>query len=233
MRNARGVVFCFPFAGGGATFYRPWAQLAPPSLAICPVQLPGREERLFEQPFDRMQPLVAAAADELLPFLDRRYALFGHSMGALVAYELAQALRARGAPAPLHLFVSGAPAPHRAAEIVPIFDLPEEPFMAALRRYGGLPDEVLQSRELLDLLLPRLRVDLAVTGTYVWSDRPPLAFPITAFGGEEDVTVSPDVVKAWREHTVAAFDAHMFPGGHFFLSAAARHVVARITDAIL
>ena len=232
-RQARAVIFCFPFAGGGASFYRAWAPHVPPSIVLCPVQLPGREERLFERPFDRMEPLVAAATAELLPVLPGRYALFGHSMGALIGYELAQALRERGAPPPAHLFVSGAPAPHRAAEVEPIYDLqPQERFIDALGRYGGLPEEVLRSRELLDLLLPRLRADLAVTGTYVWSERPPLPCPITAFGGEDDATVRRDAVEAWGEHTIAAFQTKFFPGAHFFLSAAAPQVMATMVEAL-
>lgn len=230
--GGQGAVFCLPFAGGGASFYRAWGKLVPPSIALCPVQLPGREERLFEPTFDRMQPLVDAAATALLPFLPIRYVLFGHSMGALVAYELAQTLRDRGAPLPLHLFVSGAPAPHRAEELEPIYGLPEEQFLAALTRYGGLPDEVLRSRELLDLLLPRLRADLAVTGTYTYTARPPLTCPITAFGGDADPNVPRDTVDAWREHTLGAFDSELFPGGHFFVSAVAPHVVARIAAAL-
>jgi medium-chain acyl-[acyl-carrier-protein] hydrolase len=229
----QGVAFCLPFAGGGASFYRAWAQFVPPSIALCPVQLPGREERLFEQPFDRLQPLVAAAADELLPFLPNRYVLFGHSMGALVSYELAQALRDRGAPLPLHLFVSGAPAPHRAGESEPIYALPEDQFLAALARYGGLPEEVLRSRELLNLLLPRLRADLAVTGTYTYTARPPLDCPITAFGGSDDPAVPRDTLEAWGEHTLGAFEAELFPGGHFFVNAIARHVVTRIAAALV
>jgi medium-chain acyl-[acyl-carrier-protein] hydrolase len=207
--------------------------MAPRSIALCPIQPPGREERLFEQPFDRMEPLVAAAVDELLPVLPPRYALFGHSMGAMMAYEVAQSLRERGAPPPAHLFASGAPAPHRAAEIEPIFDVqPQERFIAALERYGGLPDEVLRSRELLALLMPRLRADLAVTGTYLWRERPPLLSPITAFGGQDDATVGRGALEAWREHTVAAFAARLFPGGHFFLSSAARTILTSMADAL-
>jgi medium-chain acyl-[acyl-carrier-protein] hydrolase len=229
--TVRGVVFCLPFAGGGASFYRAWAPFAPPSIALCPVQLPGREERLLERPFDRMSTVVEAAAGELEPFLPERYVLFGHSMGAMICYELVHALRERGAPPPLHLFVSGAPAPHRTSEIAPIYDLPEERFLAALGRYGGLPDEVLRSRELLDLLIPRLRADLAVTGTYVYRDRPPLVCPITAFGGDADVTVSTSAVEAWCEHTIRAFSSEIFPGGHFFLSGVERRILARISAA--
>jgi medium-chain acyl-[acyl-carrier-protein] hydrolase len=226
-------VFCLPFAGGGASFYRPWAQLAPKSVAIVPVQPPGREDRLLETSFDRMPELVLAAADALTPFLRQPYALFGHSMGGMIAYELVQELRRRRAPMPMHLFVSGAPAPHVAAQIPPIYHLPESQLLAEIRRrYRGLPDEVLASRELLDLLLPRLRADLAVTGTYLYRDSPPLTCPITAFGGSADETVTPAMIAAWREHTVMAFESEIFPGGHFFLTDFASRIVSTLERAV-
>src|ERR1700759_5440128 len=164
--SARGNALCLPFAGGGASFYRAWAPLAPAGVAIRPVQLPGREERMGERPIDRMAALVQAAADGMMSSLDTPYVLFGHSMGALVAFELAHALRERGAPPPVHLFVSGSPSPKLAELVTPIFQLPGEQFFEAVRHFGGLPDEVLRSPELIALLMPRLRADLAVTGTY-------------------------------------------------------------------
>ena len=226
-------VFCFPFAGGGASFYRPWTRLAPPTITLVPVQPPGREERLFEKSFESMPEIVSAAADALVPFLRAPYALFGHSMGGMIAYELIQELRRRGAQLPMHLFVSGAPAPHVAAQIPAIYHLEEPELVGEIRRrYQGLPDEVLQSRELLDLLLPRLRADLSVTGTYVYRDSPPLSCPITAFGGESDETVRPDMIEAWREHTVSAFRAEIFPGGHFFLTESASRILSIVGEAL-
>ncbi|HEU4889422.1 MAG TPA: alpha/beta fold hydrolase [Thermoanaerobaculia bacterium] len=231
--NGHPLVFCLPFAGGGASFYHPWAQLAPKSFSMIAVQPPGREDRLFERSFERMPDLVAATADALIPFLHSPYALFGHSMGGMLAYELAQELRRRNAPLPMHLFVSGAPAPHVAGQIPPIYHLPEPQLLDEIRRrYRGLPDEVLQSRELLDLLLPRLRADLAVTGTYVYRDSPPLTCPITAFGGEDDETVTPAMIAAWREHTVTSFRSEMFPGGHFFVSNVASRIIAALAEGV-
>ncbi|HYM62407.1 MAG TPA: alpha/beta fold hydrolase [Thermoanaerobaculia bacterium] len=227
---SRADVFCFPFAGGGASYYRAWAPKAPASITLRPVQLPGREERMGEAPFDRMPRLVEALADGLARDLDRSYALFGHSMGALVCYELAQELRRRGERLPAHLFVSGAPAPHLAPLVVPIYDLPGERFYAEIRRFGGLPDEVWRSEELLALLMPRFRADLAVTGTYAYTERPPLDCPITAFGGEEDETVSLASIEGWREHTVKAFRRELFPGGHFFLNEFGPRILAVIGD---
>jgi len=225
-------VFCFPFAGGGASLFRAWMQFAPRTIAICPLQPPGREERFVEKPFDSMEGIVAAATNALLPHVAHPYALFGHSMGALASFEIIHALRERGAPLPLHLFVSGAPAPQLASRIPSIYDLPREEFLPAVQRYGGVPDEVMQSQELLELLIPRLRADLAVTGTYVYRERPQLAIPITAFAGLDDDIVTPDLVEAWQKQTTAAFKFHPFRGGHFFITQESREIVLMLARAL-
>lgn len=226
-------VFCLPFAGGGASFYRAWTPLVPDTFTLVPVQPPGREERLFEKSFRSMPELVDATADALVPYLRTPYAVFGHSMGGMIAYEFIQELRRRGAPLPMHLFVSGAPAPHVAAQIPAIYHLPEPELVDEVRRrYQGFPEEVLQSRELLDLLLPRLRADLSVTGTYSPRDSPPLSCPITAFGGHSDQTVTPEMIEAWREHTVSTFRAELFPGGHFFLTDFVSRILSTIGEAV-
>jgi medium-chain acyl-[acyl-carrier-protein] hydrolase len=225
-------VFCLPFAGGGASFYRAWMQFAPGSIAICPLQPPGREERFVEAPFDSMDALVRAATGALMPHLAQPYALFGHSMGALASFEIVHALRERGAPLPVHLFVCGAPAPQHASHIPSIYNLPEDEFLAGVQRYGGVPDEVMRSRELLDLLIPRLRADLAVTGTYVYRERPPLTLPITAFAGLDDDIVTPDIVEAWREQTTSAFTFTTFRGGHFFIAEEARRIILMLARAL-
>lgn len=226
--HSRASVFCFPYAGGGASYFRAWAPLARGDVAFVPVQPPGREERFTETPFDRLADFVSAAADALGPLLGTPYALFGHSMGALVAFELAHELLRRGAPQPLHLYVSGAPAPQRSHEVPAIHHLPREEFLQALRRYRGMPDEVLNHQELMDLMLPRLKADFAVTGTYVYPGHPPLPIPITAFGGADDETVTPPMIEAWREQTAMPFAHRIFPGGHFFLTDHARDVIAAI-----
>jgi medium-chain acyl-[acyl-carrier-protein] hydrolase len=229
--GARVNVFCFPFAGGGASFFRARVTLAPPNIALCGVQLPGREERMGERPFERMPDLVQAALEMLLPELEHPFAFFGHSMGALVAYELAHALRERGGPLPRHLFLSGSRAAH-IEDLTPVHELPEEQFVTAIRRFGGLPDEVLQSRELLRSLLPRMRADLAVTGTYVYPPRPPLPCPITAFGGSDDEVVSVADLEAWCNHTTGGFHCEVFPGGHFFLVDQAAALMSRVGEAL-
>jgi surfactin synthase thioesterase subunit len=179
-----------------------------------------------------MGDLVAAAVEGLLPIARPPYALFGHSMGGMVSYEITQELIRRGAPLPAHLFVSATPAPHLASTLPAIHDRPREQFLQEVQRYRGLPDEVLRSPELLELILRRLRADLAVTGTYSYVERPPLPIPITAFSGSDDAIVTPATTEAWREHTVTTFHHQRFPGGHFFLAELAPKVVSILAQAL-
>lgn len=224
------TLFCFPYAGGGASFYRGWPSRAP--LSICPVQLPGREERAAEPAFDAMDGVVEAAADALGPHLDQPYAFFGHSMGAMIAFELAHLLRERRAPAPRHLFVSGTPSPPRAARMTPLHHLPDEQLIERIRDFGGMPDQILASRELVALFLPRFRSDFTITGTYRYTDKPPLTCPITVLGGAADPVTTMEELEEWREFTVARCEVELFAGGHFFLAAASDAVVSRLVRSL-
>jgi surfactin synthase thioesterase subunit len=216
--DARLRVFCLPYAGGGASIYRPWVRHLPAEVQVCPIQLPGREERLSETPVTRVPLLVASVAEALTPHLDLPYVLFGHSLGALLAFELARELRRRELPGPKHLFVSAARAPHLSPREHAIHDLPETEFIAELcRRYGSMPTAVLQSAELMALLLPILRADLALLETYQHGVEPPLACPIGALTGTEDPHVRREEVAAWREHTAGGFTLQLLPGGHLYL----------------
>lgn len=215
--NARVRLFCFPYAGGGALIYRSWQEGFPPSIEVCPVQLPGRGERMSERPFSRIEPLVEAAAEALLPFFDRPFAFFGHSMGAAIGYELAHLLRREKASTPIHLFASGHSAPHIRNRPVITYDLPDDEFIKELRTLQGTPEDVFQHPELLDLMIPLLRADFEVSETYSGSDHPPLDCPITAFGGREDTEVGPEKIEAWGEHTNGVFSSHILPSGHFFI----------------
>ena len=215
--RARLRLLCLPHAGGGASAFRGWADALPAEVEVCPVQLPGREDRLAEPPFDRLAPLVQALADAVEPLLSLPFAVFGHSNGALVGFELARALRARGRPQPVHLFASGRRAPDLPPDRPPIHSLPEADFLAELEELGGLPRELLEHRELLELLLPMLRADVAVHETYRFQEQPPLACPITAYAGVADPKVSRPQVEAWARHTAGRFTLRTFPGGHFYL----------------
>lgn len=221
-------LFCFPYAGVGASCYRAWPALLPPEFELCAVQLPGREGRLREPPFRSLSELADAAAAGLEPHLDRPYAFFGHSMGALVAFEVARRLRWVGRTGPRWLFASGRRGPRVPDRDPPIAHLPDAEFVAAIRRrYDGIPDQVLEHRELLELLLPGLRVDIAALETYVYRPGEPLDCPLTVFGGVADATTREDL-DAWRAETRGAFELEMLPGGHFFVQDARPQVVERV-----
>jgi medium-chain acyl-[acyl-carrier-protein] hydrolase len=215
--RARLRLFCLPHAGGGASAFRAWADALPPEVDVCPVQLPGRENRVAEPAFDRAPPLVEALADALEPLLALPFALFGHSNGALVGFELARTLRMRGRPGPAHLFASGRRAPHLPSGRPPTHHLPDAEFLADLQELGGIPPQILEHRELLEVLLPTLRADVAIHETYEFGEQPPLACPITAYGGLADPKVSREQLQAWDRHTAASFVMRLFPGGHFYL----------------
>jgi medium-chain acyl-[acyl-carrier-protein] hydrolase len=215
--RARVRLFCFPYAGGGASPFRAWAGGLPPEVELCPVQLPGRESRLGEPAYTRLAPLVAALVTALRGHLDKPYAFFGHSLGALLAFELVRALRRAGAPPPRHLFVSGYRAPHLPDPEPPLHMLPGPALWDELRRLNGTPPEVLDNAELRRLIEPTLRADFAIDETYVYTPDEPLACPISAFGGLVDTDVSGEMLAAWRRHTHDSFALRMLPGDHFFI----------------
>jgi len=231
--NARLRLFCFPYAGGGASIYNRWPPLLPPQVEVVGVQLPGRESRLAEAPYAEMGPLVDRLAEVLPPYMDLPFALFGHSNGGLMAFELARRLRAEGRPMPLHLFVSGRPAPQVALTEPPVHDLPHDEFMAALRRFGGTPEEVLQHAEMMELIIPMLRADFSLGETYRYAPAPPLDVPLSAYAGARDAEVPVWQVEAWKEQTRAEFRFVEFSGGHFFLHEDQALVTRRLSDELL
>lgn len=211
-------LFCLPHAGAGAAAFRRWQEHLP-GIAVCPVRLPGRETRAAEQPFTRMAPLVEALGEAILPWAAQPFALFGHSMGAGVAFELARWLRRRGAPLPACLLVSGARAPQFRLDWTPPPEPTEAELLAQVRRLEGLPEEALEDSELIRLVLPALRADTTLYRTYAYMEEPPLACPIRAFGGEADPNITREHLEAWGLQTTAGFALRTFPGGHFYLHA--------------
>jgi medium-chain acyl-[acyl-carrier-protein] hydrolase len=214
--QARLRLFCFPYAGNGASIYRTWSDGLPADVEVCPVQFPGRGTRLMETPFTQLTPLVQALAQALVPILDKPFAFFGHSLGALVGFELARQLRRQSGVQPVRLFVAADRAPQLPHRDRPIHVLPEEEFLVELRRLDGIPGKVLEEVELMQVMLPILRADLAVYETYVYSAEPPLNCPISTFGGLQDHRVSCGDLEAWRDQTSASFSLRVFPGDHFF-----------------
>lgn len=210
-------LFCFHYAGGGASVFRTWSYSLPQSVEVCAIEFPGRGMRRRESPFTQLEPLVQHLASPLLPYLDKPFAFFGHSMGGLVSFELTRLLRREYGVSPVHLFVSGHRAPQVPDPNPPIHALPESEFLQELRRFNGTPEAVLENAELMQLFLPTLRADFAVVETYAYAPELPLDCPITAFGGLQDREVSCNELEAWREQTNASFVLEMFPGDHFFL----------------
>lgn len=215
--NAGLRLFCFPYAGGNSFIFRPWLNYLPTDVELCAIELPGHGTRMAETPLTQMTALVAAIASDLLPHLNKPFAFFGHSMGAWVSFEIARWLQTNHHFCPVHLFVSGARAPQIPHRKPPIHPLPETEFVAALRRLQGTPEAVLEHQELMELMLPILRADFAVLETYTHVPQAPLPCPITAFGGLQDVDVSPEMLQAWQTQTSASFSRRMLPGHHFFI----------------
>ncbi|MBW3569481.1 MAG: putative thioesterase [Gemmatimonadetes bacterium] len=227
--NARLRLFCFPYAGGGATIFSTWPRALPPEVEVVAVQPPGREARIAEPPYGDLAQLVEAMHPQLLPHLDRPFAFYGHSNGGLMAFELARTLRRTGGPMPRHLFVGGRPAPQLQLEEEMIHALPHDEFLAALRRFAGTPEEILQNAEIMELIEPVVRADFSLGETYRWVPEPPLDLPISAYGGERDEEVTPEQVEAWREQTTRDFNFRMFPGDHFFINGDRALVLQEIT----
>lgn len=233
--RARLRLFCFPYAGGGAAVYRGWSApaLLPPEVHLCPVHLPGRGNRFSEPLRTELAPLTERLAEDLAPYLDTPFAFFGHSMGALIAYELTRLLRREGLPLPEHLCVSGRRAPQLPSDKRPLHDLPEEEFKEELRSLDGTPEEILEHPELMDLFTPILRADFSVCETYRYAEEEPLDIPISAFGGLEDPDVGRDHLLAWRAHTRGPFRVRMLAGGHFFLNPSREALVRAVAEDLL
>ncbi|RKN12857.1 thioesterase II family protein [Streptomyces radicis] len=209
-------LLCFPHAGAGASVFRAWKGLTPPPLAVCPLQLPGRDGRFREPPGRAVGPLVNAAAEALAPLLDRPFAIFGHSMGAILAFEFTRALRRLGAPPPVHLFVSGRVAPQVRTPGEGLHRLPTPEFLRFIRSLGGIPERVLHGQAFAELMVPLLRADIEVNETYRHAAEPPLDVPLTVLAGRDDHKVPLRWVRPWAEHTTEKFALHVLPGGHFF-----------------
>jgi medium-chain acyl-[acyl-carrier-protein] hydrolase len=183
----------------------------------------------MEPPFVDLSCLIAALTEALIPLLDKPFAVFGHSMGALVGHETVRSLRRRNARMPVHFFASGCFAPHL-PDPYPLHHLPHEEFVRELRHLGGMPKEVLEIQELMDLILPSLRADFTATETYVYKDEPPVSSPISVFGGWRDPLTTEESLEAWRIHTTGYFSMRMFPGDHFFIHSMQRPLLDLIVS---
>lgn len=213
--QARLRLFCFPYAGSGAMIYHSWVDQFPSDVEVCLARLPGREGRLREPPLTNLAPLLQLISAETRPLLDKPFAFFGHSMGAVIAFELARMLRRQREPE--HLFISGRRAPQLPRDEPFTYHLPEAEFIATVQKLNGTPREVLEHPELMKLMLPLLRADFEVCQTYSFEPGPPLNCDMTILGGLEDPDVPRSSLVPWSEQTTGACTVRMLPGDHFFL----------------
>ena len=231
-RKTRLRLFCFPYAGGGASVFRQWSENMPEGVEVCPVQLPGRENRITDSPFTKLALLVDAMVEAFDPYFDVPFAFFGHSIGAKIAFELARELRRKKGAQPVHLFVSGSRPPH-IPEPRPLHLLPEHEFTKELRRFSGTPEAVMQSRDLMEMYLPILRADFALDETYVYYEDNLFDCPISAFGGNEDKETNREELDAWRQHTTGTFTLQIFQGDHFFIKSSQSLLLYSISQVLL
>jgi medium-chain acyl-[acyl-carrier-protein] hydrolase len=226
-------LFCFPYAGGdGLVIYRKWPEILPPTIEVCAVLMPGRGTRVAEPPFTNIHTSAKEIVAGIHPYLNKPFAFFGHSMGALLSFEVSRLLRRQYGLEPAHLFVSGRSAPHIPDPDPPTFNLPELEFLEELKRLNGTPPNVLGNAELMQLMLPLLRADFEACQTYRYTEGPRLSCALSAFGGTED-EVTPAEIDEWGKHTIGSFRRCMFPGEHFFINTQQRILLQILSDQLL
>ncbi|WP_432096587.1 thioesterase II family protein [Streptomyces sp. bgisy100] len=221
---------CFPHAGGAASFYHPLSRMLPSSVNMLAIQYPGRQDRRAEPCVENLAELADRVHEVLQPLTGQPLALFGHSMGATLAFEVSRRLEEQGVT-PVHLFVSGrrAPSRHR-SEGVHLRD--DQGLIEELKELSGTDARLLDDEELLRMILPALRGDYKAAETYVYRPGDPLACPVTMFTGDADIRVSAEDAAAWREHTTGPFELMTFDGGHFFLTGHMQRITEVITSAL-
>ena len=197
--------------------FREWSRHLSPEIDVCLVHLPGRARRIGERPRTRLQPLVEEMADAIRPELRGRFAFYGHSMGALICFELARELRRRNCATPVRLFLSACRAPNVVRTVPPIFHLPVQEFMAEIRKLKGTPKEFFELPEIQKALLPLLRADMEITDTYEYLPESPLPCPLTVYGGEQDELAPVKSLVPWELQTTAECKTRLFSGDHFFI----------------
>ena len=211
-------LFCFPFAGAGTAVFYPWSKALPEWIEMRPVLLPGRESRLREEPITQISFLIEEMVAAIEPLCNLPCAFFGHSLGAVIAFELSCRLSKNSEKKPVHLFLSSRRAPHLPSRNPNLHELPDAIFIEQVqKRYNGVPQQILSDPELLKLFLPAMRADFTILETTLHVEEPPGNIPITMFGGVDDPTVTFGELNAWKKYTTSTFTVLMLPGDHFYL----------------
>jgi medium-chain acyl-[acyl-carrier-protein] hydrolase len=226
-------LFLFPYAGGAPTAFNKWSVAFPENVETWIAHYPGRGSRHNEPAIKDLHGLVEKIEDAIQPLLDRPFVFFGHSLGGMVAFEVARRLSRGDLPRPQSLFISACGAPDVPDPHPPIHALPGDEFIRSLEQLNGIPSEVAHHSELMQLLEPTLRADFEAIEKYQYtSDQQPLPTPIVAFGGSDDPRVSRERLEGWASHTNAGFKLRYFSGDHFFINAARESVITSIIDEI-
>lgn len=233
-RAHRARLFCFPHAGGSAVAFRSWQAALGESVDVCSIEYPGRWSRHREPPAVRLIPLAQAIVRELAPLYEGRFALFGYSYGALLAFEVARELRRAGSAQPAHLIVAARQAPQTVRCSPLLHTYPDSQFVELVdRRYGGISPAVRKDPDLLAMVAPVLRADMTALETYAYEPEPALGCPITAISGSEDEQAKPDDIAGWAELSTETFRSHVLAGGHFFIETRGAEVQRIVRDLLL
>jgi surfactin synthase thioesterase subunit len=223
-------LFCFAYAGGNAVLFRPWQAALGPQIEVCAIQLPGRGARMIEPTYRNMQELVPVVAKVIASQNNMPFAFFGHSLGAILSFEVARYCQMHHLPLPVHLIASGTSAPQNRTPPKNLHLMPDVDLIKELGKFNGTPPEVLAHRELMEFVLPIIRADFALVETWRYQAMPLLSMPLTVFSGREDDRVNEDQVNDWQKEAGGAFDVQWFEGGHFFINTGAQAVQAAVLE---
>jgi len=225
-------LFCFHYGGGSASSFREWSKDIPGFVELIAIQMPGRENRFNEPLLNNVSEVVDQLCTNFDPYLDKPFVFFGHSIGALIAFEFVRALRRKGSVQPKHLIVSGAKAPNAPFRRKSIHSLPDSQFIEELKKYNGIPSVIIEDKELISLFAPTIRADFSICETYEHHSEIPLDCPITALGGLNDHTFNHEDLLKWKEQTTGSFKPHLLPGDHFFVKTSYEEVI-KIVNQVL
>jgi len=228
------TLFCLPYAGGSAVIYREWASRLPAWIRVMPLHMPGRGVRHRMRPMHLWPDLLDLLVDDVRPFIAQPFAIFGHSMGALVGVELAHALRRRHEVAPVWFGASACRAPSRREPELHWLTCPEPEFLDEVRSLKGMPEELLGNREFMDLVLPFLRADFHLCGSYAYRPRDPLECAMLVLGGKQDNEIAgdPENLAAWARETTGPYEQKAIDAGHFFINTHRDAVIDRVVESL-
>lgn len=224
-------LFCLPYAGGSRSAYYQYAKISPANLNIIPIELPGRGARFNEPPLTDIHLMVSDVFKQISRQLDQPYAIYGHSMGAILGYLLARKIDAERVNPPLHLFFTGSGGPSMLKKERKLFELERPALTKALKEMGGMPDEILNNDNHLDIFLPILRADFRAMESFEYVQCKKLNIPVSVITGSQE-NISWEKLESWKNETAATVDFRKLPGNHFFIFEYGSTVIELIVNAL-